>query len=96
MPWDLIVVNETIYYLGWLYTFFDVSWFAAELFASTRAGGQLLIANTCGGVDDYLLTPSIIRTYHDLFDNVGYKRTAERVFNGTKSGARLEVRLPLG
>ena len=25
-PFDLIVMSETIYYLGWLYTFFEVSW----------------------------------------------------------------------
>src|SRR5215467_473398 len=30
--WDLIVMSETIYYLGWLYSFFDTAWLAHELF----------------------------------------------------------------
>src|SRR5688500_13986735 len=25
-PFDLVVMTETIYYLGWLYSFFDVAW----------------------------------------------------------------------
>ena len=29
-PWDLIVLSETVYFLGWLYSFFDVSWLASE------------------------------------------------------------------
>jgi SAM-dependent methyltransferase len=90
-PWDLIVLNETICYLGWLYSFFDVAWLAAELFAATCERGQLLMANTCGGVEDYLLLPWIIRTYHDLFVNVGYQRESEQIFRGTKDGANIEV-----
>lgn len=90
-PWDLVVMNETICYLGWLYSFFDVAWFAAEIFAVTRNGGRLLMANTCGGVDDYLLLPWIIRTYHDLFVNVGYRRESEEIFRGAKDGADMEV-----
>jgi SAM-dependent methyltransferase len=90
-PWDLIVMNETICYLGWLYSFFDVAWLAAELFSGTRAGGRLLMANTCGGVEDYLLLPWIIRTYHDLFVNVGYRRDSEQIFRGVKDGAEIEV-----
>jgi 2-polyprenyl-3-methyl-5-hydroxy-6-metoxy-1,4-benzoquinol methylase len=31
-PWDLIVMSETVYFLGWLYSFFDVSWLAAQMF----------------------------------------------------------------
>ena len=90
-PWDLIVLNETICYLGWLYSFFDVAWLAAELFAATRDNGQLLMANTCGGVNDYLLLPWIIRTYHDLFVNVGYRLASEEIFRGTKDGSHIEV-----
>src|SRR5690349_5920560 len=48
-PWDLVVMSETIYYLGWLYSFFDVAWLVSELLAATHAGGRLLMANTCGG-----------------------------------------------
>ena len=89
-PWDLIVMNEMIYYVGWLYSFFDVSWFASELFRTTGGGGQLLMTNTCGGVGDYLMTPAIIRTYHDLFRNVGYT-ASEEIFHGTKSAVELDV-----
>ena len=42
-PWDLIVMSETIYELGWLYPLFDVGWLAAELFAATRDGGRLMM-----------------------------------------------------
>jgi cyclopropane fatty-acyl-phospholipid synthase-like methyltransferase len=93
-PWDLIVMNEMIYYVGWLYSFFDVSWFASELFRTTAERGQLLMTNTCGGVDDYLMTPTIIRTYHDLFRNVGYA-ASEEIFHGTKNAAELDVIIAL-
>jgi len=90
-PWDLILISETIYYLGWLYSFFDVTWLAAELFAATRDTGQLVMANTCGGVPDCLVRPWIIRTYHDLFLNVGYWSKSEEVFRGAKNGTDLEI-----
>ena len=44
-PWDLVVMSETIYYLGWLYPLFDVGWLATEIFAATREGGRFLMAN---------------------------------------------------
>jgi len=96
-PWDLVVMTETIYYLGWLYAFFDVGWLASELFAATRNGGQLLLANTQGGaeVDDALLLPWLIRTYRDLFVNVGYQLETEEMFQGTKNGVDLEVLISL-
>jgi SAM-dependent methyltransferase len=94
-PWDLIVMSETIYYLGWLYSFFNIAWLAMELFSSTRGGGQLLMANTCAGVEDYLLRPEIIRTYHDLFVNVGYRLAAEETFVGNKDGADIKVLISL-
>jgi SAM-dependent methyltransferase len=94
-PWDLVVMSETIYYLGWLYSFFDVAWLSMQLFAATRGGGQLLMANTCGGVEDYLLRPWIIRTYRDLFLNVGYQIEAEEIFRSTKNSVPLEVLLSL-
>jgi predicted TPR repeat methyltransferase len=94
-PWDLIVMSETIYYLGWLYSFFDVAWLAMELFNATRGEGQLLMANTCAGVEDYLLRPEIIRTYHDLFVNVGYRLAAEETFVGNKDGADIKVLISL-
>ena len=94
-PWDLIVMSETVYYLGWLYSFFDVTWLASELFAATRVGGELLLANTQGDAIEPLLRPSIIRTYHNLFSNVGYNIRAEEVFRGTKNGVSIEVLITL-
>ena len=94
-PWDLVVMSETIYYLGWLYPFFDVAWLASEIFAATNNGGRLLMANTCGQVADYLLLPWIIRTYRDLLLNVGYRLEAEEIFRGTKEGIGLDVLISL-
>ena len=94
-PWDLVVVTETICYLGWLYSFFDVGWFASQLFAATRPGGHCLLANTAGEIGDMLLLPWLIRTYRDLFLNVGYHLGIEDVFQGTKHGVRIEVLMAL-
>jgi SAM-dependent methyltransferase len=94
-PWDLVVMSETVYYLGWLYSFFDVGWLAVQLLAATREGGRLLVANTCGGVEDYLLKPWLIRTYRDLFVNVGYRIEAEDMFRGAKNGVDIEVLISL-
>ena len=53
------------------------------------------MANTYGGVEDYLLRPWLIRTYRDLFLNVGYRIEAEEVFCGNKDGVELEVLISL-
>jgi len=94
-PWDLVVFNDTICYLGWLYTFFDVAWLAAELFAATRSGGRLLLANTMDEVCDKLLLPYITRTYRDLFRNVGYQLETEEIFRGTKNGVDFDILISL-
>jgi hypothetical protein len=94
-PWDLVVLSETIYYLGWLYPFFDVGWLAQRLYAATRGGGRLLLANTQGECEDLLLLPWLIRTYRDLFMNVGFRIEAEEVFCGCKNGVLLEVLISL-
>jgi SAM-dependent methyltransferase len=94
-PWNLVVMSETIYYLGWLYSFFDVSWLAEELFAATRDGGRFLMANTYGTAKDYLMRPWLIRTYRDLFLNVGYRLEAEEIFRGAKNGIAFEVLISL-
>jgi SAM-dependent methyltransferase len=94
-PWDLIVFCDTICYLGWLYSFFDVAWLAAELFAATRQGGRLLLANTMDEVEDKLLLPHIIRTYRDLFLNVGYQLDTEEIFHGTKNGVDYDILMSL-
>jgi SAM-dependent methyltransferase len=93
-PWDLVVMTEMIYLLGWLYPFFDVAWLASELFAATAEGGCLVLANTQLGMQ-YLLLPSIISTYHDLFRNVGYRVESEEILRGTKDGVDLEILISL-
>lgn len=93
--WDLVVCAETLCYLGWLYPFFDVAWFAHVLHEGTRPGGRLLMANTCGGTQDYLLKPWIIRTYHDLFRNAGFVPLQESTFRGVKNGVEIEAMLTL-
>jgi len=94
-PWDLIVMNETVYYLGWLYSFFDVSWLAHRLFTGTAPGGRFLLANTFGDPAGYLLRPWLIRTYRDLCVNVGFLLEREEVFHGAKDGTQLDVLISL-
>jgi SAM-dependent methyltransferase len=94
-PWDLIVFSDTMCYLGWLYPFFDVAWLAVQLFEATRSGGRLMLANSMGEGDDWLLRPWIIRTYRDLFVNVGYTIESEQVFKGAKKGVDFEVLMTL-
>jgi predicted TPR repeat methyltransferase len=90
-PWDLIVLSETVYYLGWLYPFFDVAWVAGRLFESTRRGGRLLLSNTFGDMKDKLVRPWIIRSYRDLFVNAGYRIEREEEFRGAKGGVELQA-----
>jgi SAM-dependent methyltransferase len=94
-PFDLIVMAETIYYLGWLYPFFNLGWTASLLFDATADGGRLLMTNTHGGLRSYLHRPWLIHTYRDLFRNVGYALKAEEPFVGTKNDIRLEATICL-
>jgi SAM-dependent methyltransferase len=94
-PWDLVVFTETICYLGWLYPFFDVAWLAVQLFEATRSGGRLMLANSMDESEDWLLRPWLIRTYRDLFVNVGYTIETEEVYKATKRGVEFEVLMTL-
>jgi SAM-dependent methyltransferase len=95
-PWDLVVMNDTICYLGWLYSFFDVAWFASEVHDATRPGGRFLMANTMDRQGyDKLLLPHITRTYRDLFLNVGFALDREETFRGTKNGVEYETLISL-
>ena len=94
-PWDLVVFSDTICFLGWLYSFFDVGWLAMEIFAATRPGGRLLLPNCFGGAEDYLMRPWLIRTYRDLFVNVGYQVEMEESFRGTKNSVEIEMLITL-
>ena len=93
--WDLVVMNETICYLGWLYPFFDIAWFASEIHAAIRPGGQFLMANSMDEHYDKLLLPFVIRTYRDLFLNVGCRLVQEEIFSGTKHEVRFDVLISL-
>ena len=42
-----------------------------------------------------LLMPSLIRTYRDLFANVGYTVAHEETFTGDKDGVQLQVLITL-
>lgn len=90
-PFDLIVFTETIYYLGWIYSFFDLGWLASKIFDSSAPDGRLLLANTTGLPGDYLLLPWLVRTYHDLFRNVGYTIESETTYAGEKDGTAIDV-----
>jgi SAM-dependent methyltransferase len=94
-PWDLVVLSETIYCLGWLYPFFNVGWLLHELHAATSPGGRFLLVNSFGGEEDYLLHPWLIRTYHDLARNIGYRLERQEVFRGTKGGVAIKTLVSL-
>jgi SAM-dependent methyltransferase len=94
-PWDLILFSDTICYLGWLYPFFDVAYLAVQLFDDTRSGGRLLLSNSMGENEDWLLRPWLTRTYRDLFVNVGYTIEAEEVYKAAKKGVDFEVLMTL-
>ena len=94
-PWDLVVFSDTIYYLGWLYPFFDVAWLAVQIFEATCSGGRLMLANSMDEREDWLLRPWIIRTYRDLFVNVGYTIETEKIYKAPKRGVPFEVLMTL-
>lgn len=90
-PWDLIVLAETIYCLGWLYSAFDVGLFARGLAESLAPGGRLLLSNTFGQPKDWLMMPCLILTYRDLFLNCGLERERESTFEAVKNGVEFRV-----
>lgn len=94
-PWNLIVLAETIYSLGWLYSTFDLGMFALHLRESLAADGRLLLANTYGAERDWLMRPFLIDTYHDLFRHVGLAIEKESSFEGVKDGETFRVRATL-
>ena len=94
-PWDLVVFSDTMCYLGWLYPLFDVAWLAVQIFEATRSGGRLMLANSMYEGEDWLLRPWLIRTYRDLFVNVGYSVETETVYKAAKRGVEFEVLMTL-
>lgn len=94
-PWDLIVFSDTMCYLGWLYPFFDVAWLAVQMFEATGDSGRLLMANSMGEADDWLLRPWLTRTYRDLYVNVGFTIESEESYKAAKKGVDFEVLMTL-
>ena len=94
-PWDLVVMSESIYCLGWLYPLFDVGWPLKELADAMTGGGRFLLVNTLGKEGDYLLLPWLVSTYRDLVLNVGYELETEQTFRGLKHGIEFDVLMSL-
>jgi SAM-dependent methyltransferase len=92
--WDLVVLAETAYYLGWLYPMFDIGWLAHSLQEATRPGGRLLLVNSMWAKEG-LMSPWLIRSYHDLVRNAGYELEAEQTMSGTKETVEFETLLSL-
>jgi 2-polyprenyl-3-methyl-5-hydroxy-6-metoxy-1,4-benzoquinol methylase len=92
--WDLVVLTETAYYLGWLYPMYDLGWLAHSLHEATRPGGRLLLVNTIS-TEKSLMSPWLIRSYRDLFGHVGYELEAEETLRGTKETVEFEILLSL-
>jgi SAM-dependent methyltransferase len=89
-PWDLVVAAEMMCYLGWLYPLHQVVWFAIEVFGGTAIGGRLLLVNVMQSGDG-LLDHRIIRTYRDVFVEVGFDLEHEELFRGTQEGVEMEA-----
>jgi SAM-dependent methyltransferase len=94
--WDLLVMNDTICYLGWLYSFFDIAWFVSEIHEAIRPGGRFLMANTMDKAGyDKLLLPHITRSYRDVALNVGFTLDREETVEGTKNGVEFATLISL-
>jgi SAM-dependent methyltransferase len=94
-PFDLVVLSETMYCLGWLYPLFELGVLVCELHSATAPGGRFLMANTYGNESDWLLRPWLIDTYRDLVANVGYAIEREEVMEGTKDGVGFRILVTL-
>jgi len=92
---DLVILAETVYYLGWLYPFFSMAWLARDLHSALRPGGRLLLANTLGEIGDALVLPSIVKGYHEVFKAAGFATEREERLRGEKDGVSLEVLITL-
>jgi SAM-dependent methyltransferase len=94
-PFDLVVLSETVYYLGWLHSFFKVAWLARDVYEAMAPGGRLLLANTLGEIGDALVLPWIVRGYHGVFRAAGFETESEELLEGEKNGVALEVLISL-
>ena len=92
--WDLVVLTETAYYLGWQYPMFDLAWLAHELFQQTRPTGRLLLANSIWD-DRGIMSPWLVLSYRDLFRNVGYRLESEESMRGVKDEVEFSILISL-
>jgi SAM-dependent methyltransferase len=92
--WDLVVLAETSYYVGWLYPMFELGWLAHSLETATRPGGRCLLVDTISR-EDGIMSPWLIRSYRDLFANVGYELESEETMRGTKETVEFEIVLSM-
>jgi SAM-dependent methyltransferase len=92
--WDLVVITETAYYLGWKYPMYEIGWLAYSLYEASRPGGRLLLVNTIS-TDEAIMSPWLIRSYHDLFANVGYEVEREETMRGVKETVEFEIAISL-
>ena len=92
---DLAVMTETAYYLGWLYPLYDLAWFAHRLYEATLPGGRLLLVNSYGHNESSIMSPPLIDTYRDLFVNTGYGVEHEETMVGEKDTVTFEILLTL-
>jgi SAM-dependent methyltransferase len=92
--WDLVVMTETSYYIGWLYPMFELGWLAHSLHAVTRPGGTCLLADTISD-ENGIMSPWLIRSYRDLFGHAGYLLECEETLRGTKETVGFEILISL-
>ena len=92
--WDLVVITETAYYLGWKYPMYEIGWLAHSLHEASRPGARLLLVNTISS-DETIMSPWLIRSYHDLFANVGYEVEREETMRGVKETVEFDIAISL-
>jgi predicted TPR repeat methyltransferase len=92
-PWDLVVLAETAYYLGWLYPMYDVGWLAHALHEAAAPGGRVLLVNSVEDRPQGLMSPWLVRTYRDLFVNAGFALDHEETLTGEKETVTFDVLL---
>ena len=95
VAWDLVVMSETIYCLGWAYSFYEVAWMLRQLATTQPPGGRFLMANTYGRERDRTLEPWLIDSYLDLVARVGYDLERRETVRGCKGGVEYEIALTL-
>ena len=83
-PWDLVVMNETICYLGWLYSFLTSPGSPPSSLPRVARHGQMFNGQHLWWRRRLSAPPWVIRTYRDLFLNVGYQLRHPRKFSAER------------